>query len=261
MCCIFGIGLLKDHKLRDKDLLIGLVSTMAKKAEVGGRQAAGVSLMREKTAHVLKRPISAGELVRSDEYQQFMEDEVVLDNSENQLKSIIGHTRFPTKGDKRNNNNNHPIIVNHIIGIHNGMIGNDDHLFRHFSMLDRIAEVDTEIIFQLVAHFANRFDESTVDAIGKSTLYLKGSYACALQNANHPYNLYLFRKGNPIRVVKVKSLGVVFFATRLSFITETLEGMEDKLDFEEIELPSESGMALNLEEKTFAKFLFPRGAV
>ena len=259
MCCIFGIGLLKDHKIENKDSLIGMVSTLAREAQSGGRAASGVSIMREKTARVFKRPISSSELVLSDDFQNFMDEQIVLDHPENKTLSIIGHTRLPTKGTTANNNNNHPIIINHIIGVHNGIISNDDMLFTRFKDdFDRVAQVDTEIIFQLLAHFSKEREDNTIDAIEKVSSYLSGGYACAAQNANHPYNLYLFRSSNPIRAIMVKSLGIVMFATRLHFMVKALQVLDHEPDMEELEIVNEAGMVFNLNNRTYSKFMFPR---
>lgn len=259
MCCIFGIGFLKGHKMKNKDLAIGLISVLAKEAQTGGRSATGISIMRETSAHVIKRPVMADVLVRSDEYQQLLENNLVFENSENLTTSVIGHCRYPTKGSESNNLNNHPLIVNHIIGVHNGMISNDDALFKGFkSQFNRLGEVDTEIIFQLIAHFCKKRQINTIDAIEKTTSYLRGGYACAMQNANHPYHLYLFRSGNPIRIMIMKDLGLVMFATREYFMERALDMMDKEPETEEMELVSETGISFNLNDRSFTKFVFPR---
>lgn len=66
-------------------------------------------------------------------------------------RTAILHTRYATKGSPANEDNNHPILVpNGVIGVHNGVIVNDDDLFDQHGW-DRIAEVDSEAIFQLLA--------------------------------------------------------------------------------------------------------------
>lgn len=257
MCCIYGIGLLKDHKIRNKDLFIGMTSVLAREAEVGGKAASGVSIMREKTARVYKVAKCGSEMVKTDEYQNFMEEHVQLDDEGDSINSLIGHARLPTQGTIYNNFNNHPIVTNNIIGVHNGIISNDHQLFKGFKKrFKRIAQVDSEIIFQLVAHFSKKRTINTIDAIKESSLYLKGSYACAMQNANHPYNLYLFRSSNPIRVMLIKSLGVVMFATREHFIIKALQFLDHEPNVDEIELVSNTGVVINLYTRRFSKFLF-----
>ena len=60
----------------------------------------------------------------------------------------MGHTRWPTRGDVRNNFNNHPLRCLDCLGTANGTITNADALFRRFR-LRRHAEVDSELIFRL----------------------------------------------------------------------------------------------------------------
>ena len=61
---------------------------------------------------------------------------------------VILHTRFTTQGSETNNLNNHPVRVGPVVGVHNGMISNDDQLFRLMGVQDkRQGQVDTEAIF------------------------------------------------------------------------------------------------------------------
>jgi len=259
MCCIFGIGFLNGHQMKDSDAAIGIISALFKEAESGGRAASGISIVREKTTGVLRRPLSASNLIKTDEYLRFMENYLTLDgnaNSSDRIQSIIGHTRLPTKGRPSNNLNNHPQVINNIIGVHIGVISNDDVLFNRFNKaFDRIARVDTEIIFQLISHFSKRVHEDkTLTAIQSTADELIGSYACAVQNVNHPYNLYLFRKGNPIRVQIFKDLGIIIFATREYFIDIAMKLLDDVEQPKEIEIISENGIGINLFTRSYANF-------
>ena len=259
MCCIFGVGLFKGHKLEDNDTLIGTISRLFKEAEVGGRKAAGLSIMKEKTAHVLRRPVSGSELVETEEYIDFMTDHIEVEQRmPNPLMSIIGHCRLDTQGSPQNNLNNHPQVCGSMIGVHNGHIGNNNDLFAGFEkVITRQAEVDTEIIFQLINHFGKPVKAKTVDAIQKATPYLQGSYACAMQNTRHPFNLYLFRHGNPINILYYAKMGLVFFATRRHFIEKAWEEFaEVKGSGEEFDLLTDQGLVFNLWNKTSCKFRF-----
>lgn len=256
MCCIFGVGFLRDHKATNKDLIIGLVSKLAKEAEGANRASTGISIMREKTHWVMKRPLPASSFVKSDDYQNFMDEHVSFDEENDVLMSIIGHTRLPTKGTAANNANNHPIITRNITGVHNGIIANDDELFDVYKReFQRIAMVDSEIIFQLIAFFAGERERNTIDAISDASKLLRGSYACAVHNTCHPYNLYLFRRSNPIRIMLLKELGLILFATREHFINKAIDMLDDEPETEEMELLSGAGVSFNLYERTYNKFL------
>jgi glucosamine 6-phosphate synthetase-like amidotransferase/phosphosugar isomerase protein len=260
MCCIFGVGFLKDHRLSDSDAAIGMISKLFKGAEVGGRHASGISILSERIAGVIRRPMSSSQLIETDEYMDFMEKYLKLGDKEekgNRITSVIGHCRFPTKGGINNNLNNHPQVIDHIIGVHNGTILNDDALFEEFKdKFSRIAEVDTEIIFQLIAHFSKDGRPNTRPAIEKSAKLLSGGFACAVQNVTLPYHLYLFRQYNPIRVFLYKKIGIVVFGTREHFIEPAMKLLEEDMDIEaeEIEMLTNSGMVFNLHDCTFSKF-------
>jgi len=258
MCCIFGIGLFKGHRLKDSDTLIGTVSRLFKEAEIGGRRAAGLSVMREREAHVLRRPIPGSALISSTEYLDFMNKHVDVNDRYNPLMSIIGHCRLDTQGSPENNLNNHPQVVGDIIGVHNGHIRNNNELFTSFEkVITRQAEVDTEIIFSLINHFAHPVKAKTVDAIQKTTPYLQGGYACGMQSTKHPFNLYLFRHGNPINIVYYPKMGLVFFATRSHFITTAWEEFADVDGVgDPIDLMTDNGIVFNLWNKTSCKFRF-----
>jgi len=258
MCCIFGVGFFRDHRFVSDSTLTGIVSRFFKEAESGGRKASGLSIMREKSVHVLRRPVSASTLISSDEYMQFMHDHVDVKDEKNRMMSIIGHCRWPTQGSPENNLNNHPLVIGNIIGVHNGVITNDHQLFRDFSKrFDREAEVDTEIIFQLIRHFNKSPLSKTVDAIKKAAPYLSGGYACGMQNTKHPFNLYLFRRGNPIEVKHYPELGLVFFGTRGNFMKVAVEDFIDYAgEGTGVDIENKQGLVFNLWEKTMCRFNF-----
>lgn len=66
-------------------------------------------------------------------------------------QTALIHTRAATQGTPAVAGNNHPIAYGNIIGIHNGVIYNDDQLFRD-NKWERKAEVDSEAIFAALAH-------------------------------------------------------------------------------------------------------------
>ena len=64
----------------------------------------------------------------------------------------IVHTRWATQGDPRNNNNNHPIDVRGLVGVHNGHISNDKQLLADLPDYERFGSVDSEAAFAHIAH-------------------------------------------------------------------------------------------------------------
>lgn len=88
-------------------------------------------------------------------------------------RTCILHTRYATQGDKAFEQNNHPIIVPGMVGIHNGCLRNDDAIFSLLDGVERYGQVDSEAAFALLN--ANLPDMSVLDRL---TL-LEGSAALA----------------------------------------------------------------------------------
>ena len=106
---------------------------------------------------------------------------------------VIGHTRAATQGTPLNNSNNHPILDENWIGIHNGVIYNDGLLASQYGTS---AEVDSAVIFSML-------NAETKDRpIGRkrfATLMSKlaGSFAVAATDLRTD-RLFLARNHNPI---------------------------------------------------------------
>jgi glucosamine 6-phosphate synthetase-like amidotransferase/phosphosugar isomerase protein len=215
-----------------------------------GRAATGLSILNTKEAHVLRRAKNATHLVSTEEYKNFMKENIDLKGSDG-VQSIIGHCRWPTKGDPSNHYNNHPIVTEDIIGIHNGAISNDDELFEAHR-IKRIAEVDTEIIFALINNYKKK-GNNTSEAIIKATNQLSGSYACALQDINNPYALYLFRAFGPTSVAYFPSMHIVIFATNLSYIKRAVQGLSLGV-FTLVDYSNDTGVIFDLYRKKMSRF-------
>lgn len=62
-------------------------------------------------------------------------------------RTAIIHTRYATLGSPKNNDNNHPIDVNGVVGVHNGHITNHNDLFLKVKGYKRKGQVDSEAAF------------------------------------------------------------------------------------------------------------------
>lgn len=83
---------------------------------------------------------------------------------------FIAHTRFATQGSPKERRNNHPFLCNRIVGIHNGVIHNDEALTARYQ-LHRTSETDSEVIFRLLERYGPE-SHSTLEE-------LRGSFAIA----------------------------------------------------------------------------------
>jgi len=111
-----------------------------------------------------------------------------------EARNVLVHVRDYTKGHPTIAANNHPIRHGAVVGIHNGIIVNDDELFHQFGFERATPEmtVDSEAIFALVESEPGR--ASVLDR-------LHGSMAAAWMDERRPDTLFLARGvGRPLWV-------------------------------------------------------------
>lgn len=119
-------------------------------------------------------------------------------------QSALIHTRAATQGRPENPLNNHPIVHGSIVGIHNGIVYNDDDLFKHFGW-ERNAQVDSEAIFAAINHL--ELDEALKN--------IDAGWAVAWFDAdNDPRKLWLARGfSSPLYYALTVSGSIVFAST------------------------------------------------
>lgn len=181
--------------------------------EERGRSAAGIATIQEDGSYQLfKQPVPATDLVKMDGYEQ------VISSIGSETVCILGHTRMPTKGSPWRNVNNHPLLTGHVIGVHNGIIRNDDRLFLSQGV-PRLAEVDSEIIFQLI---------NTVDPISNNGRYLprikeqvdllEGTFATLSIDLRNPAGLLVLKHLRPLCIHYEEKWQALFFSSRYIFL-------------------------------------------
>lgn len=263
MCGILGIAFLNGHKIKDPKVPKTILRRLLLESKVRGSDATGVAFADNDNVAVIKHNIDAGRFVNSDFYEKAVERFIGHDGkSLNKVSVIIGHTRAQTKGTHENRHNNHPVVSNKIIGIHNGCINNDDVLFEEYerafpTTFRRKAWVDTEIIFRLIDHYKYTIDQPMYDAVKSTDEKLSGGYACAFVAASEPWMLWLFKDWSPTTVFHYPNPGIVIFASAEVFINKAIAGLE--LGYPtEIKYERESCLAINTITNDFTSFELSR---
>jgi glucosamine 6-phosphate synthetase-like amidotransferase/phosphosugar isomerase protein len=149
---------------------------------------------------------------------------------------VLVHVRDYTKGHPTIEANNHPVRHGEVVGIHNGIIVNDEEIFaEHGLERDRPEmSVDTEAIFALAQTFGSR---------GPTLEELRGSMAAAWLHAREPGVVYVARGvGRPLWVGNSPH-GVFFASTK-----HALEVCEYFLRLPLRKRELEEGTLLKLEE-------------
>lgn len=215
MCGIAGIMLFqKDRNESELAFIRELASNLAIENQQRGRDATGFAIFSKKRHSVLKHPVLAYKFVNSQLFKRYADK-----NINNDTKNILIHTRAGTKGSEKVNDNNHPIVTDKYIGIHNGMIRNDDKLFEEH-MLPRKAQVDSEVIFRLLdAQGKNLTNEKIADVAKK----LRGMFTFAFVQKGKPNVVHLVRHDNPVTLVYIEELNIIVFASQRRYIETALK--------------------------------------
>jgi len=198
-------------------------TALLKSSKSRGSDASGLCVLTDTYAHLFKDNVPSTELVQTNKYSDLLCE---IKHGE-KLRSVIGHTRARTKGSEYFNVNNHPISTGGVIGVHNGIIGNDDYLFNQFNdKIERKGQVDSEIIFSLINHYMSS-GISIVESVKSTHSSIMGSYACAFVNVEEPRYTTIFTNAKSYSNVVVyiyDSLSLIVFASSEYILKASLDG-------------------------------------
>lgn len=162
MCGIFGV-IAKEEKYNRKEL-VELLEDVAKLSQVRGKDSSGLAYRYEskKEIKVLKGPVSIDQLLRTKEYK-VLKNQILSENKSDLTRSVfaaLGHARLVTNGSQLEDVNNQPVVKDGIVGIHNGIIVNEDELWNKYPVLKREYEIDTEVIYAVFNYHLKRLNKS-----------------------------------------------------------------------------------------------------
>ena len=113
----------------------------------------------------------------------------------------IGHTRWATHGEP-SVTNAHPHVTDDggVVGVHNGIIENYVELRAKLGKngYTFYSETDTEILIKLVDYYYKKYNMGPIDAIAKTMVRVRGSYALAVMFKEYPGEIYVARKDSPM---------------------------------------------------------------
>ncbi len=180
MCGIVGYN----GKKKAVDILLDSLS----KLEYRGYDSAGIAI-RDKEIEVYK---AKGKLANLKEKLE-----------KKNLKGTIGigHTRWATHGEP-SENNAHPHTSNDgsITLVHNGIIENYQELIQKLEKHDYkfYSETDTEVLANIIDYYYKKYKMGPIDAINRTMVRVRGSYAIAVMFEEHPDEIWVARKDSPM---------------------------------------------------------------
>lgn len=193
MCGIAGFSISdKDHRHIDCRTL---AKNLARQIERRGRDATGIAW-----SETTEDGVGVWYMKDHEPATSFLHS---IDQIPRHTRTAIIHTRYATKGSPQNNDNNHPIVVGHTVGIHNGSIRNDDEIIEMVGT-GRTGQVDTEAIFRLI-------DVSDRSRPFENLGLINGTAALAWFDVDDPSSLHLCRVcGSPLFVATTEGGSKVF---------------------------------------------------
>ena len=171
------------------------------KLEYRGYDSAGLAVRDgEKLAEVVKTKGRLSNLIEKTD-------------SGNSLKGTcgIGHTRWATHGEP-SVTNAHPHVAGNctgsgsgavesaVVGVHNGIIENYQELREKLQKHGYIfySQTDTEVVIKLVDYYYKKYQLGPIDAIAKTMVRVRGSYALELMFTDYPGEIWVARKDSPM---------------------------------------------------------------
>lgn len=113
----------------------------------------------------------------------------------------IGHTRWATHGEPSeiNAHPHHSDDMN-VVGVHNGIIESykeiKEKLIRKgYSFY---SQTDTETLIKYIDYYYKKYNMGPIDAIAKTMVRVRGSYALAVMFKDYPGEIYVARKDSPM---------------------------------------------------------------
>lgn len=199
MCGIFGYSGNFKSTLEETKILKELFLL----SETRGKEACGMAIANTEEISYIKTPITASEFIKNERF-----NEILHNNLCKGFKTVIGHSRLVTNGYEQDNDNNQPVIKNGIITIHNGIIVNQEKLWKATGNETKTTELDTELIPTLITnHLKN--GHTIIESIKKLYTQIEGIANIALLFDNRNELLLATNNGSLYYIInKNKSLFV-----------------------------------------------------
>ena len=126
----------------------------------------------------------------------------------------IGHTRWATHGEP-SELNAHPHVSDdlNVVAVHNGIIENYQELKEKLTRKGYVfySKTDTEILTKLIDYYYKKYQIGPIDAIAKTMVRVRGTYAIAVMFKDLPDEIYVARKDSPL--ILGKNEGDCFLAS------------------------------------------------
>jgi hypothetical protein len=260
MCGIFGLIVEKSANFEPAFLKKSL-ETLAHLSESRGKDSSGLVFRNEteRELQVLKGAVLLSYLLkRSEVVHQFNRMIGTFPKSETAGKhcfAVMGHSRLVTNGSQLSDENNQPVVKDGIVGIHNGIIVNENDLWSRYSNLQRKYEIDTEVMLALIRkHLLDGWDIAT--AVSKTICEIFGTVAAAFFFDDQ--NMLALATNNGSLYILTNESTLLAFASEEYFLQQLAKTMQLKMssDYWIRQVKPGNGFVLDLEQFQLQQFSF-----
>lgn len=249
MCGLIGVlaGYQSKRRLKDIEALADLFTAMLLLSEHRGPHATGVAwVKRDGSMRVAKEPLPARQFVQSGAYLDW------LLGVDREITYLMGHTRWPSRGSARNNEENHPLsCAPPILLTHNGTVL--DHI-RHTARLHlpRTTQVDSELLARIAQRHLGPHGIDFGAMVG-DLAPLDGSLSLALVATTCPDEVMLLKGNMPLEVRFQPRTRVLVYASETRILDRALAG---EAGWETLPLAHGEGLVVNTHTWTLQRVPF-----
>tara|TARA_X000000368_G_scaffold417439_1_gene413844 strand:+ start:11676 stop:13694 length:2019 start_codon:yes stop_codon:yes gene_type:complete len=205
MCGIFGVISKKEAKY-SKSFIEKSLTSLAKFSESRGKDSSGLCVFDQKNNKLI---INKGNTHTTELFKKKNVKDSLKYLHTSDTKFAFGHSRLVTNGTQLNANNNQPILKDGVIGIHNGIITNDDELWCVNPDINREYEIDTEVLLALIRKELN-LTNNIEASVAKSISSIEGTASVALMFDD--YDKFILATNNGSLYI-LQAEDIIFFAS------------------------------------------------
>jgi glutamine---fructose-6-phosphate transaminase (isomerizing) len=151
MCGIFGFVAAPGVSLGHGDAQRA-VRSLIRRSEPRGREATGLAVVLPREIVYYRRPMPPSRVLGRADFQQFLDAAFpVPDPAAAEPRAVVGHCRLVTNGSQVRDTNNQPVLLDQVVGVHNGIVTNPEALAAPAVGGAATFALDSEALFQRIS--------------------------------------------------------------------------------------------------------------
>ena len=135
------------------------------------------------------------------------------------ISAIIGHCRKGTVGTPYNNDNNHPLVVDTFVGVHNGTLSNHNTIEEKLN-IKRTGMVDSEVLVHLAKAWKdeNNGASFSVDTCNWIKERIEGPCTALLFDTQYPTKIAWIKSVRPLVFCYIKEAGLLVAVSEVDIL-------------------------------------------